>query len=262
MEGPLAVVLRPSRREDEGCAKEAAQVLVEAAFQVRTSWPSQPDSGAGRIRCAVLIGPDDGQLVQVQREDQALAVLLVQDLPRGSTVPAAVSEVVLPTRLRLDLARAAARWLTEDVLGHAADVFSSHPTMKEHPWVRRAVLLALKGKQLHVHGIAVEIGCSEKHLQRRWAHMRRDSASGQLLPDRFKQLLDVFLLLHALQRWLTDPLLRTPWKAIAQTLGVTEETLRDRMRAVLHVEPSSVEVSSIVPLISQLESQLLTPFER
>lgn len=261
MEGPLAVILAPARQEEEECARQAAQTLVEAAFRVRTSWPLRKDSDAERIRCVVVLGPNDAELAEVREKDQALAVLLVQDLPRGTAMPATVSEVVPATRIRLDLARIAARWLTEDVLRHVADVFSYSPMMARHPWVRRATVVSLNEKKFHMHTLAADIGCSDRHLRRCWAQLRRESQGGKLLPHSLKKFLDVLLLLHALRDWLSAPPLRARWSHVAQTLGVTEETVRSAMQQLLRIGPSAVGISNVVALVLQLESDLLSPFE-
>lgn len=130
------------------------------------------------------------------------------------------------------------------------------------PTVRHAALLALKEKKFRVHSLAAAIRCSDRHLEKCWAHMRGElGRDGDLPPNSFKKFLDRLLLLHALRDWLAGPSQQARWNRIAQGLGVTEETVRNQMCGVLNVEPSSVEISNVVSLVSQLESELLSPFE-
>lgn len=260
MEGPLAVVVVPTRKDHAGHAHVAAQVLVEAAWAVRTSWPSRQEGRrAEGVRCVVFFEPDD---VRLERPEECggSPLIFVRDRTDGRQMPAGVSDEVQLGRMRLDLARVAALWLTKDALGRAARAFDSHPIMAEHPWVRRALLLALSEKRTNVQGLAARIGCSDRHLQRRWAHMNLELAERGRPLGRFKRFLDTILLLHALIAWLEDPSLRAGWSAIAQGLGVTEQTVRNVMHEVLETEPSAVEISNVVSLILQIESNLLASF--
>lgn len=261
---PLAVVLDPATREHEEHARVAAQVLVEAAFRVRTSWPSRREGkGAQRVRCVVSFEPDDVRLGWSAVSGESPALLLLWDRRDGEQVPTSVAAEVRLSRVRLDLARVASWWLANDVGRRLTDVFSSHPMMTEHPWIRHVTLVAVREKKYGVHSLAVDVGCSERHLEKQWADMWRESVGhGRPLPRTLKKFLDTILLLEAFRGWLAEPSPHARWSRIAPSLGVTQRTVRNVMCDVLETTPSDVAVSNIVPLIMRLESELLSPFER
>lgn len=264
MSAPLAMILIAEDWRHPVCVVEAVDVLTSGGFAVQVG-ASQEESGEGspQTRCIVAFGsggplpltvgslseaPVGPPLILVRRnssaEANALALQVHAVLSRGEIVP--------------DLLRVATGALINDVFRNLRELTRVNSTLSRHLWVQRALMFALTDRFTTVQALAARLGCKRATLEGWWRKASQDlELAGAARLPRPKQFLKTICFFRAVAAWLADARPNSPWKPIAEEMGIDPTTMRRLVREVTGKTPSELCLEEVPEVMIRAEEELV-----